>query len=76
MQTNASVPFQFTGDTVYAGIAAHSSDESDLATAVFDGLHIKTEVPEDYDFPDEPDNPDDPDDPDKPAEPELPEVCR
>ena len=73
VQTNASVPFQFTGDTVYAGIAAHSSDESDLATAVFDGLHIKTEVPEDYDFPEDPDDPDKPEGPDKPEEPELPE---
>jgi len=65
----STVPFQYTpGSKLYVGIAAHSGDESEDATAVFNGLRVTTDAPEDFVF--DPD--DDPGD-ETPAEDPFPE---
>lgn len=43
---SGQVPFQYSGKFLITGVCAHTSDEADTATAVFDGFKAKVEAPE------------------------------
>ena len=43
---SGQVPFQFSTKSLITGVCAHTSDEEDTATAVFDGFKAKVEAPE------------------------------
>ena len=61
---SGQVPFQYTTDSLVVGVCAHTSDEDDTATAVFDGFKAKVEAPEGS-VPDEGGDPQEPEEEDK-----------
>jgi hypothetical protein len=42
----ATIPFQFSTNSVYVGLYGHSSAKEDLATAIFENFNVLTEGPE------------------------------